>query len=381
MNINRHNYEEFFLLYADKELSAEDRKSVENFVSQNEDLRVELDMLLKTVFNSGDAMVFADKDALLKPITEEGYINATNYEEFFVLYGDDELSNEEKAKVEAFVYRNPQYQQEFELLQQVKMIADTTIVFENKEILYRKEEKDDKVVAFRWWRMAAAAAVLLIAGLLWLMNNNSTKQDAVAEKESGSNKTINTVKVTENKKKDEQATITTPTVVNEIKNEELVVTKTNTPPYNNQKQPKIKNFDQDYLTTDKKSKETVEALVVQNQSQEKDDDIKATSVTGLNSSSIEQVEIKATVKANKTISIIDEPSVILNPDEKTVNGVSYAANETDNVNVLTSTVNKKNSLRGIIRKASRLIAKTTKGSNEEGKRRSILIGNFEIAAN
>lgn len=384
MNINRHNYEEFFLLYADKELSAEDKKTVEDFVSQNEDLRVELNMLLQTVFNGSDVMAFAGKDALLKPITEEGYINATNYEAFFVLYGDDELSNEEKEKVETFVYRNPQYQQEFELLQQVKMIPDTTIVFENKASLYQKEEKDDKVIPFRWWRMAAAAAVLLIAGLLWLMSNKS--EENIAEKKApGTNETKNTAKAPENKKTNENVIITAPAVVNEIKKEESVVTNTKAPSYNNQKQSEIKNLNQDYLTankdvTAKKNKEEQETLVAQNQSQSKEEDIKAINVTELKNNAVVQAEIKATAKANATVSIIDEPAVILNPDERTVNGISYAANETDNINVLTSTVNKKNSLRGIIRKASRFITKKTKGNNEDGKRRSILIGNFEIAA-
>ena len=46
--INRNNYEEFFLLYADNELDAETKLAVENFVQQNTDLAVELEMLLKT---------------------------------------------------------------------------------------------------------------------------------------------------------------------------------------------------------------------------------------------------------------------------------------------------------------------------------------------
>ena len=42
MNINRDNYEEFFLLYADNELSVQEKNAVEDFVRQHPDLEEEL---------------------------------------------------------------------------------------------------------------------------------------------------------------------------------------------------------------------------------------------------------------------------------------------------------------------------------------------------
>jgi hypothetical protein len=45
MNINRHNYEEYFILYMDNELDSDDRRMVEAFVLQHPDLKEELDIL------------------------------------------------------------------------------------------------------------------------------------------------------------------------------------------------------------------------------------------------------------------------------------------------------------------------------------------------
>src|SRR6476469_25902 len=112
MNINRHTYEEFFLLYVDNELSPSDRRAVELFVQENPDLLPELEMLKEAVL-SPEEPISIDKSVLYQhtfPVTE------ANFEEYFVLYGDDELTREEKEHVEQFVYRHPQHQAEFEVI-------------------------------------------------------------------------------------------------------------------------------------------------------------------------------------------------------------------------------------------------------------------------
>ena len=52
MNINRDNYEMYFLLYVDKELSAEERSAVEKFVAENADLKAELESLASATLSA-----------------------------------------------------------------------------------------------------------------------------------------------------------------------------------------------------------------------------------------------------------------------------------------------------------------------------------------
>src|SRR4051794_15360995 len=111
--INRHNYEEFFLMYVDDELSAQQRADVELFVQQNPDLKKEFDMLLQTKLPADEEIVFAHKTNLLNI---KDSIGIDNYQEYFLLYIDNELNENGRKAVEKFVLQQPQLQDEFTLL-------------------------------------------------------------------------------------------------------------------------------------------------------------------------------------------------------------------------------------------------------------------------
>ena len=73
MNINRHNYEEYFILYMDNELGSEDRRQVEAFVQQNPDLKEELDNLLQYKL-APDTDIVLQEEELLK---QDGHSHIT----------------------------------------------------------------------------------------------------------------------------------------------------------------------------------------------------------------------------------------------------------------------------------------------------------------
>ncbi len=141
MNINRHNYEEFFLLYVDKELSAAERKAVDVFVKQNPDLKMELELLQQTVIKADDIVL--DKKNWL--YMEE---DISALQENLLLYADGELSFSEKKSVEALLATDKTAQAEWGILHQTKLQPDMAVVFTDKKSLYKKEP--GIVIAFNW---------------------------------------------------------------------------------------------------------------------------------------------------------------------------------------------------------------------------------------
>lgn len=175
MNINRNNYEEYFLLYADNELTQTEKKVVEIFVQEHVDLKEEFLMVQMTVNTPEEEMKILDKSFLLK--TAPAFINKNNYEEIFVLYYDNELSEEQKKETEGFVIENPRFQSEFELTGKAKLVAEKSIIYLNKKELYRKE-KSGKIIPLVLWRSLAAA--VFIGFGLWItvsyFNKNEVQQ-------------------------------------------------------------------------------------------------------------------------------------------------------------------------------------------------------------
>ena len=174
ININRHNYEEYFILYMDNELGSEERRQVEVFVQQNADLKEELELLLQSKFTPEPNIVFENKDELLHT-TESAAINMSNYEEWLMLYIDNELPAKEKMAVENFIALHPAVKTEFDILAKTKLQPEENIIFPDKELLYRKAEKV-RVIQIRWWRVAAAAILILGVGVstFFILNNRKT---------------------------------------------------------------------------------------------------------------------------------------------------------------------------------------------------------------
>jgi len=179
MNINRDNYETFFLLYTDNELSGAERKSVDAFVVANPDLLEELEMLQQSVLWP-DNIAFDFKQSLLK--TE---LISSDVQEKLLMHLDNELSATEKSEIEQLIKKDSVIEKEWNELQVVKLEANEIIIFKNKESLYRKES--GKLVAFPWRKLSAAAVLIgfgIWGGVQYLKNEPKSSAGEFALKEN-----------------------------------------------------------------------------------------------------------------------------------------------------------------------------------------------------
>jgi len=113
-------------------------------------------------------------------------VNLHNYETYFLLYIDNELSATDKAAVELFIQQNPSYQQELTLLQNAKLVinentceesVEEKIIFEDKLSLYQISESDTACLLYLEQEMSANE----VAEFEEKLNKNTALQVSLAQ--------------------------------------------------------------------------------------------------------------------------------------------------------------------------------------------------------
>ena len=280
-------------------------------------------------------------------------INRQTYEEFFVLYADDELTITEKLAVEEFVRQNPDLATEFQLMRQTVLVPDEGIIFENKELLYREEER--KVVYMRWFRMSAAAILLLTFSIIgWLfIDNKETNRQPVAVVERPVPVTTPPAPLKE-ESQNENAEVQSKTESNpRIKEPSRLSTSKKRLEYVNS------NYSENNTRATGKTDLPAEQDIAGNENQKTD---AALNVPG---HVLVRQETVIPDPAVETITVAVTPremeSDVINEDEKS--DVSYAfeqeASDSDMIYFANTSLTKKTKLRGVLRKASRYLDRVT----------------------
>jgi ElaB/YqjD/DUF883 family membrane-anchored ribosome-binding protein len=129
MNINKNNYEAFFLDYHEGNLSPQEVAELLLFIEQHPELKEEFESFENITLDDLSSVNFENKSGLKKSITEE------NREEYFIRAAEGNLNLAEEKLLADFIQLHPQYLAELELFRKTILTADASIVFENKHEL------------------------------------------------------------------------------------------------------------------------------------------------------------------------------------------------------------------------------------------------------
>ncbi len=373
MNISRHNYEEYFILYMDNELAPAERGMVEDFVQLHPDLKEELELLQQFKLTPDTDIVFAGKAELLKG-QEASLINLSNYEEYLLLYTDNELDPAQKVAVEQFAAENLAVQKELDLLRFTRLQPES-VEFPDKASLYRSEEKV-RALPIRWWR-AAAAILILALGLssVWIISRRSDEV-AVAGATPGK----------------EQIKSPVP-ILPENGKEELAVTKDTIQPGNSLQvqESKLATISTDISPRDRNLKQSVQSI--NNEPQPDKKDALANRQPDNKSNNLPQPVYNPNVVTTKndvavqSVPTNNNPKGILTKTDVTNNtgsspdikpGIDFAvANPDEHTPEIEDNAGKKNKLRGFFRKVTRTFEKRTNIDPTDQDNR-LLVGGLAI---
>lgn len=167
-SISLDNYEEYFLLYMDQELSDADKKDVESFLEQHPELKEELNQLLLTKCLPDNTPVF-DKSSLLK-----NHVDAANVESLQLMLIDDELDVDTKRALEDYQTTHPAAQENLDILRQAKLPVEQ-IVFPYKEKLLRNNH--GRIITLRRISYSVAASLILFLGLRIFLPEKTTQNN------------------------------------------------------------------------------------------------------------------------------------------------------------------------------------------------------------
>ncbi|MEQ1733452.1 MAG: hypothetical protein ABL940_07250 [Bacteroidia bacterium] len=177
--ITLHNYEEYIIDYIDGTLSTEDVADLLLFVEQHPTIKAELELLTATALPTiVEPIIYTNKHALKKEIT---YTNET-----IIAYLSNELNANETNAFTAELATNATLQQEVNLFKPTFLVADDTLVYDNKN----KLKRNNKIV---WLYTYAAAASVVVLLLLYNVYNADTTN---VTKEVAQNKVHTVIPIT-----------------------------------------------------------------------------------------------------------------------------------------------------------------------------------------
>ena len=176
MNINRKNYEAYFLDYRENNLSTEQVAELMVFLEENPDLKPEFDSFENIVLQPEKNISFSKKEALKKTtVISTKNIDSDNYDEKLVAILEGDISEEESAELSEFMELNPKVKLEYNLYRSTILKPDTNVFYSDKESLKKK----GLFVLYRTqlvYGLSIAASIIILLGVYFGFLNQQTNR-------------------------------------------------------------------------------------------------------------------------------------------------------------------------------------------------------------
>lgn len=181
MEINRSNYEIFFLDYFEGSLNEDQLASLMSFLEKNPDLKEEFNSFEMVEISEKPSIAFPDKFMLKVPETNLP-VNEDNFEWFCIASLEQDLNSEEEQALQSYIKKNPEKKRDFELYTKTILSPSEEIVFEKPQTLKRFQTTPFLLTKQLWTYASAAAVVFIIAGLFFMMpQQKSDYEQTIAE--------------------------------------------------------------------------------------------------------------------------------------------------------------------------------------------------------
>ena len=179
IDINRNNYEEYFLDFLDGELSSSDENLLMLFLNENPDLKSELE-LFEADKIPVDNTFFENKLELKKSHILSG-VTINNFDELCIARIEGDLKRRETIEFDKFIARNEKKEKKYNLYKLTKIQPDNFVVFQNKESLKKSEKKIFVLRKNYQWISIAASIIILLAIYLFVPKEKGDNKLPLAE--------------------------------------------------------------------------------------------------------------------------------------------------------------------------------------------------------
>jgi hypothetical protein len=179
--LNRHNYEVFYLDFLEGNLNEEGTAQLLRFLDENPDLKLEdenFEIIGTSIIQLDDSF----KNDLKQLDFELDEVNQTTINSFLIAQFEHLLSTKKEKEVEAFLIRQPNYKIAQKQIKSTFLVPDLSINYPDKKGLKKSETR------YLWPIISSIAAILVI--LFLVMNPTSIPSEGlqkalvVPEKES-----------------------------------------------------------------------------------------------------------------------------------------------------------------------------------------------------